>query len=62
MPDDSAYIRKAFDVLDAGTPAVLTVTPPDLNEKTATPAGALLPEAGVTRMDPVVTALAVPEV
>jgi hypothetical protein len=51
-------MRKALDVSDEGTPAVLTVTPPDLNENTATPAGVLLPEFGVTRMDPVVTAFA----
>jgi hypothetical protein len=37
---------------------VLTVTPPEFKEKTATPVGALLPEDGVTRMDPAVTVFA----
>src|SRR5438093_10572864 len=51
-PDTSAYMRTAVVAGDAGTPASETVTPPVLNEKTASPDGDLLPPPGKTRTEP----------
>src|SRR5689334_10418357 len=60
--DVSAYTRKAFPAGTAGTagtPAADTVTPSLLKEKIALPNGVGVPASGITRIQPVVTDVAV---
>ena len=56
VPAVSAYTRNPVPEVPAGTLASATVTPPLDSENTLNPAGAVLPEFGVTRIDPVWTA------